>query len=74
MQTCKGILCVSTQSPYNMASQPSLLTSGIGWLDDCFLVDVVVLCFVIFSSSGGWVKIKLKLLHFHVSDTCRVSD
>ena len=26
-----------------------------------------------FSSSGGWVKIKLKLPHFHVSDTCRVS-
>ena len=24
-------------------------------------------------SSGGWVKIKLKLPHFHVSDTCRVS-
>ena len=23
-------------------------------------------------SSGGWVKIKLKLPHFHVSDTCRV--
>ena len=24
-------------------------------------------------SSGGWVKIKLKLPHFHVSDTSRVS-
>ena len=24
-------------------------------------------------SSGGWVKIKLKLPHFHVADTCRVS-
>ena len=34
--------------------------------------------FFLFSSSGGWVKIKLKLPHFHVpgmyvSDTCRVS-
>ena len=28
---------------------------------------------VVFKSSGGWVKIKLKLPHFHVSDTCRVS-
>ena len=26
-----------------------------------------------FLSSGGWVKIKIKLPHFHVSDTCRVS-
>ena len=26
-----------------------------------------------FKSSGGWVKIKLKLPHFHVSDTCGVS-
>ena len=24
-------------------------------------------------SSGGWVKIKLKLPHFHESDTCPVS-
>ena len=24
-------------------------------------------------SSGGWVKIKLKLPHFYVSDTCRIS-
>ena len=30
-------------------------------------------CFCFFKSSGGWVKIKLKLPHFHVSDTCRVS-
>ena len=32
--------------------------------------------FLLFSSSGGWVKIKLELPHFHVlyvSDTCRVS-
>ena len=29
--------------------------------------------FSFFPSSGGWVKIKLKLPHFHVSDTCRVS-
>ena len=29
--------------------------------------------YVYFLSSGGWVKIKLKLPHFHVSDTCRVS-
>ena len=29
--------------------------------------------FFFFQSSGGWVKIKLKLPHFHVSDTCRVS-
>ena len=26
-------------------------------------------CFFFFKSSGGWVKIKLKLPHFHVSDT-----
>ena len=26
--------------------------------------------FVFFISSGGWVKIKLKLPHLHVSDTC----
>ena len=26
-----------------------------------------------FISSGGWVKRRLKLPHFHVSDTCRVS-
>ena len=31
------------------------------------------LTFFFFNSSGGWVKIKLKLPHFHVSDTCRVS-
>ena len=30
--------------------------------------------FLFFQSSGGWVKIKLKLPHFHVSDTCRVSS
>ena len=24
-------------------------------------------------STGGWVKVKLQLPHFHVSDTCRVS-
>ena len=29
-----------------------------------------VFCFCFFQSSGGWVKIKLKLSHFHVSDTC----
>ena len=29
--------------------------------------------FIFFKSSGGWVKIKLKVPHFHVSDTCRVS-
>ena len=28
--------------------------------------------FFCFLSSGGWVIIKLKLPHFHVSDTCRV--
>ena len=34
----------------------------------------VSFCFFCFSeSSGGWVKIKLKLPHFHVSDACRVS-
>ena len=26
--------------------------------------------FFFFKSSGGWVKIKLKLPHFHASDTC----
>ena len=35
-------------------------------------VRVEFFCFF-FKSSGGWVKIKLKLPHFHVSDTCRVS-
>ena len=29
--------------------------------------------FSFFSCSGGWVKVKLKLPHFHVSDTCRVN-
>ena len=29
--------------------------------------------FFFFLVSGGWVKIKLKLPHFHVSDTRRVS-
>ena len=29
--------------------------------------------FFFFFSSGGWVKIELKLPHFHVSDSCRVS-
>ena len=29
--------------------------------------------FLFFLVSGGWVKIKLKLPHFHVSDTRRVS-
>ena len=29
--------------------------------------------FFFFKPSGGWVKIKLKLPHFHVSDTSRVS-
>ena len=28
---------------------------------------------IIILSSGGWIRIKLKLPHFHVSDTCRVS-
>ena len=32
-----------------------------------------VSCCLLSFSSGGWVKIKLKLPHFHVSDTCRVS-
>ena len=32
---------------------------------------MVLFCFVLFfKSSGGWVKIKLKFPHFHVSDTC----
>ena len=31
-----------------------------------------VFSFFLFISSGGWVKIKLKLPHFHVSNTCRV--
>ena len=31
------------------------------------------LLFFFFQSSDGWVKIKLKLPHFHISDTCRVS-
>ena len=35
--------------------------------------DSVFFCFLFFLSSGGWVKIKLKLPHFHVSDTCRVA-
>ena len=30
--------------------------------------------FLFFLSSGGWVKIKLKLPHFHVSDTCSCFD
>ena len=30
-------------------------------------------CLFFILSSGGWVKLKLKLPHFHVSDTCRVS-
>ena len=29
--------------------------------------------YLFFKSYGGWVKIKLELPHFHVSDTCRVS-
>ena len=29
-------------------------------------------CFF-FNSPGGWVKVKLKLPHFHVSYACRVS-
>ena len=29
--------------------------------------------FFFFKSSGGWVKIKLKLPHFNVSDTCLAS-
>ena len=33
----------------------------------CYIVIVVLFCFL---SSGGRAKIKLKLPHFHVSDTC----
>ena len=38
------------------------------------LHNVLFFClFFIFTSSGGWVKMKRKLPHFHVSDTYRVS-
>ena len=43
-------------------------SSGFGYISRVFLF-----LFFVFKSSGGWVKIKLKLPHFHVSDTCRVS-
>ena len=40
----------------------------------CVAVAVLLCCDVLFFlSSGGWVKIKLKLPHFHASHTCRVS-
>ena len=42
-----------------------------------FLFIYLFICcsyfYLYFLSSGGWVKIKLKLPHFHVSDTCRVN-
>ena len=41
---------------------------------ECFLHVSAFWCVLFFLiSSGGWVKIKLKLPHFHVSDTCCVS-
>ena len=40
---------------------------GMGFLLGLGMVGF--LCFFL-KSSGGWVKIKLKLPHFHVSDTC----
>ena len=36
-------------------------------------MDFYFIYFVIYLFSGGWVKIKLKLPHFHLSDTCCVS-
>ena len=36
---------------------------------DCTVVGLPP--FFFFFSSGGWLKIKLKLPHFHVSVTCR---
>ena len=38
-----------------------------------FALLLCIFYFLFFLSSGGWVKISLKLPHFHVSDTCRVS-
>ena len=37
------------------------------------VVEACWVCFCVFLYLGGWVKIKLKLPHYHVSDTCRVS-
>ena len=36
----------------------------------CLLVDFIFCYGFFFKSSGGWVKIKRKPPHFHVSDTC----
>ena len=44
--------------------------AGTGWFRSSVLVQLFF--FFFFKSSGGWVKIKLKLPHFHVSDTRRV--
>ena len=41
--------------------------------DAFFEKSPITVFFFFFQSSGKWVQIKLKLLHFHVSDTCRVS-
>ena len=39
--------------------------------DDSYIYQLsLVLATSTVASSGGWVKIKLKLPHFHVSDTC----
>ena len=37
----------------------------------CFILAVSSFLYIcLFLSSGGWVEIKLKYSHFHVSDTC----
>ena len=46
--------------------------SGKRYTSPIQIAYVQVFCFVFFKSSGGWVNIKLKLPHFHVSDTCRM--
>ena len=43
------------------------------WRASGLLRNLDFFFFFFFQSSGGWVKIKLKLRHFHVSDTSRVS-
>ena len=54
-------------SPFEwIATPPMARYSGCANPFDCFFYFIHILL-----SSGGWVKMKLKLPHFHVSDTSR---
>ena len=54
---------------WNPTSPGSRGSSTRATLTPTFHIEISYFLFFLFLSSGGWVKIKLKLPHFHLSDT-----